>query len=253
MQNKTQQRWIGAVTVAAGFIALASLLSIFLAVNYRSEAVADPMLVLGLPGVNANLVKGSMLFDMLGYYLLLLPLIFFLREYLKEDVLLSKLSAACGVAYVLIGGIGAAILAVVWPYIITAYKTAGINEQKLLAANFRFFNMMVYEGLWNLLETIFAAAWWGLTGLLLFRKGFSFIGVFTTVLAAGCLADAASGMFGWTGLHQASLNVYLLLSIVWTIMMGVFLLRKRFGNALLSSTVFNRVPEQNRQRLETQL
>jgi hypothetical protein len=232
MQKTTQYNGVGLVTILGGLLALASLVTTMMAVHFNSEALANPVLILTLPRVSTPLIKWCMLFDMLGYYLLLLPLIFFLRGQAGGDGLLPKLGSFCGAAYVLIGATGAAILSVLWPSVITAYKTADPQNQLMLAANFRAFTTMVYEGMWNLLEMIFAAAWWVIAGLLFYRKGLTLLGIFTVILGGSCLANAASVVCEINTLHRASLNVYLLLSIVWTLVMGVGILRNRYAALL---------------------
>ncbi|MEI9912610.1 MAG: hypothetical protein WDO71_24985 [Bacteroidota bacterium] len=48
-----------------------------------------------------------MIFDMFGYYLLLLPVIYLLHDWLKNQSAWSRLITFNGLAYVLTGAIGA--------------------------------------------------------------------------------------------------------------------------------------------------
>ena len=85
-----------------------------------------------------------MILDMLWYYLLLLPVIFLLHDLIKTKSAWNQLITFNGIAYVLVGAIGASILAIVWPYIITAYPGAALPSQEILKSNFQFVNDMVY-------------------------------------------------------------------------------------------------------------
>ncbi|RXK58855.1 hypothetical protein ESA94_15820 [Lacibacter luteus] len=222
-----EQKAIGVITVLAGLLALACILATLVAVNFNNEAMADPVLVLTTAGTNTVAARWSMLFDMFGYYLLLLPVIYLLHDWMKEKTAWNNLVTFCGLAYVLIGSIGASILAVVWPNIIDAFQHAAVAEQQILKADFRLINDAVYNGLWNLLEMGFAATWWIVTGYQLYKNKFNIVGWVSIVTGVSCLGDALAGIFqiGW--LHEVALNIYLVFAIVWAFVTGVFLMRKR--------------------------
>ncbi len=221
-----QQKSIGVITVLSGILALACILATLVAVNYNMDAMSDPLLILSTPGTSVPATRWSMILDMFGYYLLLLPVIYLLHDWMRYKSAWSNLITFCGLAYVLIGGIGASVLAVTWPKIIAAYPLAAAAEQKVLKANFSLMNDMVYGGMWNLLEMVFAAAWWGFTGYLLLKSKYKAMGWLTIITGISCLGDSISGMLqaGW--LHELSLNLYLLLAIVWAIAIGIFLFRR---------------------------
>lgn len=222
-----EQKTIGVITILSGILALACIIATLVAVNYNNEALSNPVLVLSTAGVNTVAARWSMIFDMFGYYLLLLPIIYLVHDWMKERSAWSNLVTFCGLAYVLIGSIGASILAVVWPNIINAFQLADATEQQILKANFSLINDMVYSGMWNLLEMGFAATWWIFTGYQLKKNGFKYIGWLTMISGISCLGDAVAGIFqsGW--LHEISLNIYLILAIVWAIAIGIFLLKRR--------------------------
>jgi hypothetical protein len=167
-----------------------------------------------------------MILDMFGYYLFLLPVIFLLHRWIKDKSCWSYLVSFCGSSYVLIGALGASVLAAVWPSILSLYPKAEHEMQMILKTNFLFFNEMVYDGLWNLLEMFFAGMWWILTGIILYKNNISFIGIFTTVLGLCSLLDGFAGVFEISTLHQFALNAYLFLAIVWAITVGAFLLKQ---------------------------
>jgi len=146
---------------------------------------------------------------------------------MKAKTAWANLVTFCGLAYVLIGSIGASVLAVIWPQIMTAFPAATMDEQQILKSNFSLINDLVYGGLWNLLEMILAAVWWTGTGYLLLKNKFSFIGWVTIITGIACLGDALSGLLQLSWLHELALNVYLLMAIIWAIAIGVWMIKRR--------------------------
>ncbi|MDF2188005.1 hypothetical protein [Paraflavitalea sp. CAU 1676] len=226
-----EQKAIGAITILSGLLAFACMVASLIAVNFNFDALSDPMLILSTAGTNTAVAKWSMIFDMFGYYLLLLPIIYLLHDWMKDRSAWANLVTFCGIAYVLIGSIGASILAVVWPKLINAYHLANETEQQILKANFSLINDVVYGGLWNLLEMTFAATWWIFTGYQLRKNNFYYIGWLTMLTGISCLGDALAGILqaGW--LHEASLNIYLALAIIWAISIGIFMMSKKLNKA----------------------
>lgn len=222
-----EQRSIGIITILSGLIALACIILTLIAVNFNNDALSDPVLVLSTVGTNSVAARWSMISDMFGYYLLLLPIIYLFHDWMKEKSAWNNLVTFCGVAYVLIGSIGASILAVVWPNIMDAFHSANVTEQQILTANFKLINDAVYSGLWNLLEMSFAAIWWIFIGYQLQKNEFKYIGWLTISTGISCLGDTVAGILQFDTLHEVSLNIYLLLAIVWAIVIGIFIMRKK--------------------------
>jgi len=226
MNLLNEQKKIGAITVLSGLMALACFIATLIAVNFNSDVLSDPLLIFSTTGISVTAVRWSMILDMFGYYLLLLPVIYLLNDWMKERSAWSNMVTFCGIAYVLIGSIGASILAVVWPKIITAFSLANVAEQQILRANFSLINDIVYSGMWNLLEMTFAATWWIFIGSQFLKNKFKFIGWLSIITGIFCLGDAISGVFliGW--LHELSLNAYLVFSIIWAIAIGIFIMKR---------------------------
>lgn len=222
----SQQKATGFITIASGVAALVSMAFAMISVGFDSKALADPMLMLGLPKLNVAAARWSMVFDMLGYYLLLLPAIALFYDWMKNRTAWNRIIAFCGLAYVLIGSMGASILAAVWPHLLGGYATATPELQNTIKENFTLINGLVYGGLWNMLELIFAAAWWLGVGAMLYRQGFRGWGIVTVLTGLSCAANTCGMIFQSPALHEAGLNTYLLLAIVWAIVTGVSLLKK---------------------------
>ena len=218
-----EQKKIGVITIISGLLALACMYATLLAVNFNDKALADPLLILTNHQVNIPAARWSMIFDMFGYYLLLLPVIYLFHEWSKDKSAWGNLLTFCGLAYVLIGSIGASILAVVWPRIISAYAMASPSQQEILKADFSLVNDIVYNGMWNLLEVAFAASWWTSLGFIMLKFEYKFIGWLTILTGISCLGDTFSGLLQINWLHELSLNLYLLFAILWALTIGIFL------------------------------
>jgi hypothetical protein len=158
-----------------------------------------------------------------------LPIIYLLHDWIKFRSAWSNIITFTGLAYVLIGAIGASILAIGWPSILSAYPSATPDTQLVLANNFKFLNDMIYGGMWNLLEIVLAGTWWFWTGAILYRNKVSFVGVLTIATGVSCLADGIAGIFQLGLLHEIGLNSYLFLAIVWAVTTGLFLIKKRLS------------------------
>jgi len=226
MNLLNEQKKIGAITVLSGLMALACFIATLIAVNFNSDVLSDPLLIFSTTGISVTAVRWSMILDMFGYYLLLLPVIYLLNDWMKQRSAWSNMVTFCGIAYVLIGSIGASVLAVIWPKIIAAFSFANLTEKQILKANFSLINDMVYSGMWNLLEMTFASVWWIFIGFQFLKNNFKFIGWLSIITGIFCVGDATSGVFliGW--LHELSLNAYLLFSIIWAIAIGIFMMKR---------------------------
>lgn len=225
MELLNNQKTIGIITIISGILALACMIAGLIGVNYNFDAFSDPLLLLTMPNVNIEATRWFALFDMVGYYLLLLPIIYLLHEWMNNKTPWRNVITYCGLSYILIGAIGSAILAVVWPSILTDYPHATPEMQQILKANFKLFTDMVYGGLWNLLEVLLAGCWWLWTGILLYRNKYSFIGILTVATGISCLVDGAAGVFQLSMLHEIVVNIYCLLAIVWAVAIGIFLFK----------------------------
>jgi hypothetical protein len=226
MSLLTENKTVGILTILSGIIALACMVFSAMAVDYHFEVFNNPSLMLSLPKVNAELSKWSMICDMIGYYMLLLPIIYYFNDWLKSKTVWYQLITFSGLAYVLIGAIGASILAVVYPTAINSFQGASLEMQKIIKANFEFANNIVYAGMWNLLEMFFVGIWWLFIGIFLFKSSRKFIGLVSIILAVVSFLDSLSGMINNASLHEISLNIYLYLSIIWAIWMGIQIYRK---------------------------
>lgn len=230
MKNLTNyQQMVGLLTVMAGILSAACLALGAYAVEYNFEAFAEPTLVLKYAH-NYQEAYWFLLLDMAGYYLLLLPVIFYLHQQYKFHFPWVPLFSFSGMAYVLVGAIGASILAAAWPELMQQYASASKENQEFLEPLFATVTNLVTKGLWNILEVLFAATWWIGFGLLL-RRDNQVIGLLAIGAGVACLLDSVGTMVGAKILAELGVNIYLILGIVWPIILGIHLLRKSFNQS----------------------
>src|SRR5712691_1241408 len=120
-------------------------------------ALAKPLhnIRYGVIGANgAILFRWGMILDIFGYYLLLAPLALLLWSRLQpKGMNLITLFTFCGLAYMLIGALGAATLAAISLPLIEGYGQASVQQRQVYEVVFSGFLNLVYVGLWNLLES----------------------------------------------------------------------------------------------------
>jgi hypothetical protein len=216
----------GVLAILSGIVALLSYFLVIAAVNFDFEVFANPAAMLTMQHVDVSLLRWSMITDIIGYYLLLLPAIFYLNDWMSDKTAWAKLLTFCGSSYVLVGSIGAAILAVVWPALITEHASASAAQQESITVSFRVVNDFVYGGLWNLLAMLFGGIWWLGVGAWL-RPENKVFGFVTIGLGAFTLLDGVGGILDARALSELGLNVYLILAPVWAIWYGIILAKRQ--------------------------
>ena len=130
----------------------------------------------------------------------------------------------CGLASLLIGAIGAAVLAAVWPQQMQQYLTADATQQAVLQREAENITWIVYGGLWNVLEVLLAGAWWLSAGRML-RHEHKALATVTQVLGIASILDGLGNMFGLGTVAELGLNLYLILAIGWAAWAGVLVYR----------------------------
>lgn len=223
MNNTLNYSKIVAVfSILAGVLSLGCLVTGAFAVDFNFDAFSAPVLALRYSSRH-QLSRWFLLLDMFGYYLLLLPVLFYLHRQYKYSSPWTSLFTFCGAAYILIGAIGAAILAAVWPELMKDYLLASGGEKESILKIFSIVTQMVATGMWNILETFLAAVWWTGMGILLFKER-KWLGVFTILTGLSSLIDSAGNIMEYKLLAEAGLNAYLIFSIVWPVWMGIYVM-----------------------------
>ncbi len=223
--TKKEKQVVAVFTIVAGVLALACLLLGVVATQFDDEAFASPGKLLEMPFVNTHHLRWFMILDMFGYYLLLLPVIFYFHQVLTDKTGWASLLTSLGYGYVLIGAIGAAILAVVWPDLIIQHRQAEPLEQAALASDFILITIAVVKGLWNHLEVLLGGVWWlGVGAYAISNKALKYL---TLILGAACIMDGMGELLQLSILAEIGLNIYLLLGIVWSIWTGLHIWNNR--------------------------
>ncbi|MCW5898567.1 MAG: hypothetical protein KIT10_04795 [Flavobacteriales bacterium] len=226
-RDRNYLRTVGGLAILAGLLAAATLIVGAFAVDLDMEAFSDPARTLD-HAHNHQLAYWFNILDLFGYYLLMIPLALHLHRQMRYRSPWVPLITLGGVAYALIGSAGAAVLAAVWPDLMREHLTASSDEQMILAVAFRTVTLAVTQGLWNILEVLFAAVWWIGLGLL-WKPGPRGLSVLSHITGIACLLDGVGNILGIGLLAELGLNVYLLMGIIWPIAVGMRLMREARG------------------------
>lgn len=224
--ERSFQRTAGIAALLALPLAFGNTYTMLLAMDFNLEAVLDPLAVVASGPQAAELWRWSMVLDMLGYYLLIVPLTIVLWRWLgARGGAWGDLFALALLSYSVVGAAGAAIHAAVIPPLIHAHAAASEAQQAILQVVFLGAHDAVMYGLWNLLDALASAVGWLGFGVLLLRQRRA-IGVATLVLGASALADGIGVIVGVEVLASAGLMMYLFLAPVWAAWLGLDLLRR---------------------------
>ena len=228
MNNDASFQRLAAVTsILATLLALGSIGFQAVVLNVNVDPSSNPGSILGIGANGATLFRWGLILDIFGYYLLLAPLALLLWSRLQpKGMSLITLFTFCGLAYMLIGAIGAVTLAAIIPPLIKGYGQASVQQRQVYEVVFSGFFNVVYVGLWNLLETSLGGIWWLGIGLFL-RREQPALGIFTTVLGIFALLDALGRILDTQIIYTVGLAGVLLLIPIWSLWFGIDLLRSR--------------------------
>jgi len=229
MNNEASFQRLAAITsLLATLLAVGSILVQAVVLGVTTDPFAHPNSILASRANGAALFRWGLILDLFGYYLLLAPLALLLWSKLKlKDMHLITLFTFCGLAYILIGALGATILAAISPPLIEAYSQANALQRQVDEVIFSSFLNAVYVGLWNLLESSLGGIWWLGIGLFL-RREQPALGIFTIVLGSFALLDALGRILNVQLIYTVGLAGVLLLIPIWTLWCGIDLLGSRW-------------------------
>jgi hypothetical protein len=211
--------------VASLPLAAGNLIAMVATVHFNLKGMTDPLVLLHAGAGAAPLWRWSMVLDIFGYYLPIVPLILLLRSRLREQSPnWVDFFALCLLAYSFIGAIGGAELATALPTLMREYASASPSHRSSLEAVFTGYTDGIYRGLWNLLEEVLAGIGWLGLGLVL-RTERHRLGMASIVLGAACLVDSLGTAINVDVISSIGLTVYLVLAPVWAFWIGVDLLK----------------------------
>ncbi len=181
--------------------------------------------MLNLASDNASMFYAAMWTDILGYYLIFLPVIIYAWKILREvNESLTDISFLCGLIYCLLGSFGAVNMAGAFDSLYGGYATASASEQAQAVAAWQATIAGNWRGYW-LLEAVLAAVWLGGLGRLLAIAGLRGLGLGAMFLSVIWLAQFTLWHLGLDEASDAALTLVVLLSPLWSVWLGISLLR----------------------------
>lgn len=237
MHDRSFQSMAAIAAVCSLPLAAGNLIAMLATVHFNLDGMTDPLVLLHAGKGAAPLWRWSMILDVFGYYLPIVPLIVLLRSSLRDrSPNWVDLFALCLLAYCFIGAVGGAELATALPTLVREYASASPSHRSSLEAVFTGYTDGVYRGLWNLLEELLAGIGWLGLGLVL-RTERHRLGMASIVLGAACLVDSFGTAINVDVISSIGLMIYLVLAPVWAFWIGVDLLRATESRAPLESRV----------------
>lgn len=213
----------GISAVLTTLFTIGNVVTLLASVGGNSSALFDGAQMLTLGAAAAPMFHASMVFDLLAY-LSLAPVVLFWWSRLKAvNEGLVSLYAFCGVAYSLLGSIGAVVVDAVIPQMMNSYSAATPAQQEAMQFAARTLYRAVEHGIWNPLEVLMVSVWFLGIGLLL-RRWKPGLAILAIIIGAVGLLDP----LGWIVSSDAVLSIGALGNIlipVWTAWFGIGLLR----------------------------
>jgi hypothetical protein len=205
-------------------LAAGNLLAMLATVHFNLDGMTNPLVLLHAGRAAAPLWRWSMVLDIAGYYLPIVPLILLLRVSLRRfGPAWVDLFSLCLLAYCLIGAIGGAELATALPTLIREYAATTAHRAALQTV-FTGYTDGIYRGMWNFLEELLAGIGWVGFGAAL-RHRHRRLALATVILGAACLIDSAGTALNLEPVATAGLTAYLVLAPVWACWLGIDILR----------------------------
>ena len=215
---------VGFVTLISGVIGLVSYVLVLMAVNFNFEFFNDPSQIFQTEGKSSLLLKWSMITDLFGYYLLLVPVLFFIHNWMEMKTTWSPVFTFCGAAYIFAGALGASILGASWPMLIDKFSLATSVQQDMVKLSFENLSWMVGDGIWNIFDACMFGVWFIAVGVLVKRENKTW-GWFTISIGTLSALDFIGNIFNIKIIADTALNLYLVLAPIWAILAGIAIRR----------------------------
>ncbi len=216
---------VTAIVVQVGLGAVSNVLFIA-AYQGRPEWFADPALVVTGGSFTAELFKWASLTDLASYYLPTAVVAMALWVAVGERrPVLATVATAAALGYVLIGGAGAAALAMAGAPLIIDYYQPGA-DRVAIAVIFGMLIDVVFRAIWQLLDGILLAVWFLATGLLVARDrpGFARLSILLGGLIA---AGTALNVVGLALVRDIGLGLVFILWAAWSVWLAMLVWRRR--------------------------
>ena len=192
----------------------------------NSEVVADPALLVTLGERGGGLVRVIEVIGLFGYYLLIVPLALYLREWLKEhSPNLVNLATVFGLAHIFIGAIGSILFFTAIPALTSAYAQAAETQREVVLIVSRTLTDVGIAGLFAV-SAIAGSLWWLGIGPALRAKN-RVLGIVTVIVGILILVYGLGASLKIEFL--SFLELFTFLTPIWALWLGVLMLR-RAGN-----------------------
>ena len=228
--RENDSRWFIRMTallaILAALLAVGNLVLGFAAVGFTSppDTFSNVSASLPIEGIDAGLLRWSTICDLFGYYLLLGPLALVLsRRFEQTNPPLMQFATYCGLGYILVGAIGAALLASNAPALIESYAQASNVDRAAIQVAYDSVNNLV-NGLWNTLGGFLGGIWWLAVGNAI-RAQRPMLGILSIALGVAAWLDTAGSILNIPAIFAIGLGGVLLLIPIWTFSCGIALLR----------------------------
>jgi hypothetical protein len=231
MKNETFFGRITALTaIISGPLALGASMAVIIAIDADPDIINDKTKMIALGGDVADAFRGAEFVGMIGYGLLLVPLIVYLWQWLKPQAPdLIMVYTLFGLASVLVGVIASCVFIATIPPMIDAYQGASEADGAVLVTVFSTFFDFAISGLLGL-SALLAGVWWMGIGWHLRVEGRA-LGIATILLGAASLGYGLGEMIRFQPL--ISLEGVTFFGPIWAIWVGMVIWRQA-GNAVLS-------------------
>jgi hypothetical protein len=220
------RRTVGWLAILSAPLANANVLLALLAVNFDLNVFSDTdagLHVIARSAQSQTLTELSLIADMLGFYVLVIPVALLLREKLKEtQPYLATLFTVFGLGYLFFGALGASVLVLLIPHQLILYTQTVGAESQIHFAIAGAFTDAIYNGLWAILDPLLSGVWWLGVGILLWRQWriVSVISILAAVASFLMLTKVAS-------IDIVGLFAYYILAPLWALTLGVRVLTLR--------------------------
>jgi hypothetical protein len=226
MNDQTLFKRIAAVSaMLAAPVQLVFMIIVFLAIDFNTEIMADQSLMIILGNQAAEMFRWGEILDIFGFYLLLIPVVLYLRHWLRShSPNLVNLVTVFGLGSIFFGVAGAAIRYGAMTEMMHAYAGASGAEREMFAVAFKVLIDVIFSGL-GTLEVPFLGVWLLGIGLVLQRERRAF-GLFTTILSIGYFGALAGGLLQIDLLIVLFTGIIVPIFPIWTIWLGIVIWRR---------------------------
>jgi hypothetical protein len=224
--SQSFQRFAAITAIVSFPLALISAVLSGMVNNFSPDVAINPALMLSAGTRGAILIRWSMILDMLGNYLPVLPIALFMQHWLRSrSPFWVHFFTTCGLGFGLIGSVGAVALAAVQPPLIAAYTQASTEQRVVLETIFGAVWYIVFGGIWNILGEGLAGLWFIGIGLLL-RSERGLLGLVGVIVGVSALLDSLGNLLEFESLALMGVFIYIILGPIWILWFGIDLLRQ---------------------------